>query len=152
MTSKYEKLINKLKLNLKNKNIKFNDIFNLINNEKYDEIIEKINDDIIHDLIHDMINERERIGRNLEFKLNNLLWLNERLIQFGEEPQISKTKALHVLRTKVFINIYDLEADLYEKRTTRALLIKDLRKKSGRRFPLKNAKENTTLKCFLLKL
>jgi hypothetical protein len=97
----------------------------LINNEKYDEIIEKINDDTILNLINDMINERERIGHNIELKLNNLLWLNERLIQFGEEPQISKTKALQVLRTKVFINIYDLDADLYEKRTTRALLIKD---------------------------
>jgi hypothetical protein len=42
----------------------------LINNEKYDEIIEKINNDIIHDLINDMINERERIGRNIELKLN----------------------------------------------------------------------------------
>ena len=125
MITKYEKLINKIKLKLKNKNIKFNEIFNLINNEKYDEIIEKINNDIIHDLINDMINERERIGHNIELKLNNLLWLNERLIQFGEEPQISKTKALQVLRTKVFINIYDLDADLYEKRTTRALLIKD---------------------------
>jgi hypothetical protein len=125
MITKYEKLINKIKLKLKNKNIKFNDIFNLINNEKYDEIIEKINDDTILNLINDMINERERIGHNIELKLNNLLWLNERLIQFGEEPQISKTKALQVLRTKVFINIYDLDADLYEKRTTRALLIKD---------------------------
>jgi hypothetical protein len=125
MITKYEKLINKIKLKLKYKNIKFNDIFNLINNEKYDEIIEKINDDTILNLINDMINERERIGHNIELKLNNLLWLNERLIQFGEEPQISKTKALHVLRTKVFINIYNLDADLYEKRTTRALLIKD---------------------------
>ena len=125
MITKYEKLINKITLKLKYKNIKFNDIFNLINNEKYDEIIEKINDDTILNLINDMINERERIGHNIELKLNNLLWLNERLIQFGEEPQISKTKALQVLRTKVFINIYDLDADLYEKRTTRALLIKD---------------------------
>jgi hypothetical protein len=126
MITKYEKLINKITLKLKHKNIKFNEIFNLINNEKYDEIIEKINDDTIHDLINDMINERERIGHNIELKLNNLLWLNERLIQFGEEPQISKTKALQVLRTKVFINIYDLDADLYEKeKTTHALLMKD---------------------------
>ena len=126
MITKYEKLINKITLKLKHKNIKFNEIFNLINNEKYDEIIEKINDDTILNLINDMINERERIGHNIELKLNNLLWLNERLIQFGEEPQISKTKALQVLRTKVFINIYDLDADLYEKeKTTHALLMKD---------------------------
>ena len=30
-------------------------------------------------------------------------WLNKRLIQFGEELQSSNTKALNVLKTKVFI-------------------------------------------------
>ena len=40
MTSVYEGLICDLKIKLKNKNIKFNKIFSLINNEKYDEIIE----------------------------------------------------------------------------------------------------------------
>ncbi len=40
MTSVYEGLIFELKIKLKNKNIKFNKIFSLINNQKYDEIIE----------------------------------------------------------------------------------------------------------------
>jgi len=87
----------------------------------------------------------------MEKKLNDLVWLNERLIQFGEEPQLSKTKALNLLKRKVFINIYDLESGQYEKRTTLTLLKKELKKKPERRFPLKVAKNNITLKCFLIK-
>jgi hypothetical protein len=152
MTSVYEGLICDLKIKLKNKNIKFNKIFSLINNEKYDEIIEIINDEKIQRLIENIIDEREKIGNNMENKLNNLLWLNERLIQFGEDPQSSKTKALKLLKTNVFINIYDLEAEKYEKRTTKQMLKKELRKNPDRRFPLCSAKENITLKCFLIKL
>ena len=152
MTSVYEGLICDLKIKLKNKNIKFNKIFSLINNEKYDEIIEIIDDETIQTLIENIVAEREKIGNNMENKLNNLLWLNDRLIQFGEEPQSSKTKALKLLETKVFINIYDLEAEKYEKRTTIQLLKKELRKKRDRRFPLCSAKKNKTLTCFLIKL
>jgi len=152
MTSVYEGLICDLKIKLKNKNIKFNKFFSLINNEKYDEIIEIIDDETIQTLIENIVAEREKIGNNMENKLNNLLWLNDRLIQFGEEPQSSKTKALKLLKTKVFINIYDLEAEKYERRTTIQLLKKELRKKRGRRFPLCSAKKNKTLRCFLIKL
>lgn len=149
MTSVYEGLIFDLKIKLKNKNIKFNKIFSLINNQKYDEIIE---DDTIKNLIENIVTERETIGNNIENKLNNLLWLNDRLIQFGEEPQSTKTKALHLLKTKVFINIYDLDAEKYERRTTMQLLKKELRIKRDRRFPLCSAKANQTLRCFLVKL
>jgi hypothetical protein len=152
MTSVYERLISDLKIKLKNKNIKFNDIFSLINNQKYDKIIEIIYDETIQKLIENIIDEREKIGNDMETKLNNLIWVNERLIQFGEKPQTSKTKALKLLKTKVFINIYDLEAENYEKRTTKQLLKKVLRKKHDRRFPLCSAKKNDTLKCFLIKL
>ena len=152
MTYVYEGLICDVKIKLKNKNINFNKIFSLINNEKYDKIIEIINDEKIQRLIENIIDEREKIGNNMEKKLNNLLWLNERLIQFGEDPQSSKTKALKLLKTKVFINIYDLEAETYEKRTTKQMLKKELRKTPDRRFPLCSAKENITLKCFLIKL
>lgn len=152
MTSVYEGLICDLKNKLKNKNIKFKDLFSLINNQKYNEIIEIIHDETIHILIDNIVSEREKISNNLETKLNNLLWLNEILIQFGEEPQSSKTKALHVLKTKVFINIYDLEAEKYERITTKQLLKKELRKRCDRRFPLCGAKENITLRCFLIKL
>ena len=152
MTSIYEGLICDLKIKLKNKNIKFKDLFSLINNQRYDEIIEIIDDETIQRLIENIVTEREKIGNNMENKLNNLLWLNDRLIQFGEEPQSSKTKALNLLKTKVFINIYDLEEEKNEKRTTIQLLKKELRKKYDRRFPLCNAKENKTLRCFLIKL
>jgi len=152
MTSIYEGLIYDLKIKLKNKNIKFNKIFSLINNQKYNEIIKIIRDETTQSLIDNIVSERERIGNNMEHKLNNLLWLNERLIQFGEEPQLSIKKALNLLKTNVFINIYDLEAEKYEGRTTKELLKKELRKKRDRRFPLCNAKENKTLRCFLIKL
>ena len=150
MTSVYEGLICDLKIKLKNRNIKFNKVVSLINNQKYDEIIIIINDETISALIQNIETERIRIGNSMENKLNNLVWLNERLIQFGEEPQPSKTKALTLLKT-VFINIYDLEAERYE-RTTRELLKKQLRKHPEKRFPLYAAKENITLKCFLIKM
>ena len=151
MTSIYESLICDLKIKLKNKNIKFNKLFNLINNQKYDEIIKIINDKTIDTLIKNIVSERETISNNMEKKLNNLLWLNERLIQFGEESQPSKTKALMLLK-KVFINIYDLEAEKYEARTTKKLLRNDLRKNPERRFPLCFAKKMETVKGFIIKI
>ena len=152
MASVYESLICELKIKLKNKEIKFNKLFSLINNQKYNEIIKIINDDTIQSLIKNIIDERKKISNNMENKLNNLLWLNDRLIQFGEEPQTTKSKALKLLKTKVFINIYDLEAEKYERRTTKQSLKKELRKNKDKRFPLCSAKENNTLKCFLIKL
>ena len=152
MVTLYENLINDLKNLLKTKNIKFRKIFSLINNAKFNEIIEIINDETIQTLIENIVNERDKIGNNLENKLNNLLWLNERLVQFGEEPQLSKKKSLELLKKKVFINIYDLESENYEKRTTKELLRKELRNKRDRRFPLESSKGNITLKCFLIKL
>jgi hypothetical protein len=149
MASVYECLIYDLKFKLKNKNIKFNDLFKLINNQKYDEIVD---DETIQTLIKNIVTEREIIGNNIENKLNDLVWLNERLIQFGEKSQFTKTKALNLLKTKVFINIYDLESEKYERRTTKKLLKKELRKNSDKRFPLCSAKENKTLKCFLIKM
>ena len=151
MTSIYESLICDLKIKLKNKNIKFNKLFNLINNQKYDEIKKIIHDETIQILIKNIVSERKTIGNNMEKKLNNFLWLNELLILFNEEPQLSKTKALMLLKTKVFINIYDLEAEKYET-TTKMLLRNELRKKPERRFPLFCAKENETVKCFLIKI
>ena len=152
MISSYESLICDLKIRLKNKNIKFKKLFSLINNQKYDEITKIIHDESIQTLIKNIVSKRETISNNMENKLNDLLWLNERLIQFGEEPQSSKTKALKLLKTKVFINIYDLEEEKYERRTTKELLRKEIRKNPDRRFPLCSAKENKTLRCFLIKL
>ena len=153
MSIVYEELICKLKNNLKNKNINFNDFIELINNQEYDKIIKIIDDDkTICSLIENIEIERDRIGNNMENKLNNLLWLNDILIIFGEEPQLTKTKALKILKSKVFINIYDLEAERYNCRITKQLLRKELRNKPARRFPLNIVKNNITLKCFLIKL
>lgn len=152
MTSAYESLISDLKIKLKNKNIKFQMLFKLINNQNYDKIIEIIDDKTIHTLVENIVTERERIGDNMENKLNDLLWLNKQLIQYGEEPQVSKTKALKLLKKKVFINIYDSEAEKYERRTTKQLLKRELREKAERRFPLWIAKKRITLRSFLINI
>ena len=141
MASVYEDLIDELREKLKNKHIKFNALINLINNHDYDEAI--------HSLIAKIIAQRESIGNTMEKNLNDLLWLNKMLLKFGEEPQPSKTKALKVLKTKVFINIYDLAAEKYEMRTTKQKLIEQLRDYPEKRFPLANAKKYKTLKWFL---
>jgi len=152
MSTIYEGLTNELKFKLGLKNIKFYKIFILINNQKYEEIIEIIDDENIQALINNIVTEREKIGNELEKKLNDLIWLNARLVQFGEEQQLSKTQALKLLKTKVFINIYDLDSELYEKRKTKKLLKTQLRKNPETRYPLHCAKENETLKCFLIKI
>jgi hypothetical protein len=151
MSPLYEYLINELKSKLYLKRIKFKQIFKLINNKEYDKIIEIIDDENIQTLIDDIVSEQKKIVNDIEKKLNNLIWLNERLIQFGEEQQLTITQARKLLKTKVFINIYDLESENYKKRTTRELLKKELRKKPERNFPLLSAKENKTLKSFLIK-
>jgi hypothetical protein len=152
METIYEGLTNELKFKLGLKKIEFDEMFRLINNQKYEEIKKIVDDENIQTLIDDILNERKKIGNELEKKLNDLIWLNERLLQFGEEPQLSKTQALKLLKTKVFINMYDLDAELYEKRTTKKLLKTQLRKHPETRYPLYCAKENETLKCFLIKI
>ena len=150
MTCVYDDLIGELRTKLKRKHISFNSIVYLINNQRYDKIIEIVDDETIHVLIEKIVAERERIGNAMEKKLNDLFWLNERLVQFGEEPQPSKTQALKVLKKKVFINIYDLESEKYERRTTWSKLAAQLRNYPEKRYPLQCAKEYITLQCFLI--
>lgn len=134
-------------------------IHNLIINQEYNKIFDitdeaiLINDkeyNAIHVLIAKIVAQRENIGYAMEKKLNDLAWLNKMLVLFGEQPQPSKTKALKVLKTKVFINIYDLAAEKYEMRTTKQKLIEQLRNYPEKRFPLANAKKYKTLKWFLI--
>ena len=89
--------------------------------------------------------------KSTQLKKNNILVLFrlDMLIQFGEEAQPSITQSKKVLKT-IYINIFDLEEKRYEKRTTKTLLKKELRKHRERRFPLKFAKEYETLKVFLI--
>lgn len=149
MASVYEDLIDELKAKLKKKNIDFVTMVNLINSQAYDKIIELVPDETIFTLITKIITERERIGNAMEKNLNDLLWLNEMLIIFSEQPQPSKTQALKVLKTKVFINIYDFEAKKYERRTTKQKLKAQLIKHPEKRYLLQDAKKLITLKNLL---
>ena len=140
MASPYYDLIDELRSKLKSKHIPFNAIINLINCKEYEDI---------HVLITKIVEERDHIGKTMEKNLNDLLWLNEKLVIFGEEPQPSITKARRLLKAKVFINIYDLAAKRYEKRTTRSKLAEQLRDYPERRFPLWLAKKYNVLTSFL---
>jgi hypothetical protein len=139
----YEGLISDLKIKLNNDKNKFNNIFRLINNNNnYDMTI--------HKLVENILIERERIANDMNNKLNDLLWLNNALIQFGEQPQPSKTKAKKLLKTKVFINIHDLNEGRYDKRTTKELLRKDLKENPDRKVSLSIPKRMIHLKNFLI--
>ena len=156
MPTVYEGLIRDLKDKLKSKNIKFNKIFSLIDTQEYTKINEMIEDGPTQILIQKIVTERKTIFNNMEIKLTNLLTnlssLNDLLIKFGEEPQPSKTKARKLLKKKVFINLFDLESEQYDKRTTLQNLKKDSRKNRHRRFSLSDAKEHPKLKMFLIKV
>ena len=92
------------------------------------------------ELIEKIVNEIEENSKKLHEIFVSLIYLNELLIIFGEEPQVSKKKAKKILKTKVFINIFDLLEGKYEKRTTKKLLIQDMIDNPERIFPLKFAK------------
>jgi hypothetical protein len=144
--SRYDELIASLKNECRKKRVSYRDIIKKLNRFEYDEII---NDERIGDIIQDIIAEREDIARIARDIYNNLTFLNELLEIFGEEPQTSLTKARKLFKTKIFINIYDLCYGMYNKRTTKELLRKDLQKKPERRFPLQSAKREG-FKCFLI--
>ncbi len=150
--SRYDELIASLKNECRKKRVKYKNIIKTLNKFEYDEIIqiiEIINDERIGDIIQDIIAERQDIARIARDIYNKLTLLNELLEIFGEEPQPSLTKARKLFKTKIFINIYDLCYGMYNKRTTKKLLRKDLRKNPERRFSLKLAKERE-FKCFLI--
>jgi hypothetical protein len=74
MASPYYDLIDELKVKLKSKHIPFNIIMNLINSQEYEDI---------HVLIGKIVEERDHIGKTMEQNLNDLLWLNDKLVLFG---------------------------------------------------------------------
>jgi hypothetical protein len=151
MDTRYNNLITDLKQKLSTLGYKHKDIFKIINNMDYDQMNVVLKNTFVIYLIECIVLEREKIGDRLEHKLNDLSWLNDRLINFNLEPQETKTKALNLLKD-ININIYDLEAEQYEAKTDYISLRKDLRKYPERRYSLINAKENITLKCFLKKI
>jgi hypothetical protein len=140
MASPYYDLIDELKVKLKSKHIPFNPIMNLINCKEYEDI---------HVLITKIVEEQDHIGKTMEKNLNDLVWLNDKLVLFGEEPQPSIRKAFRLFKEKVFINIFDLIAEQYEMRTTHSKLVEELKNHPERRFPLQIAKKYRALKFFL---
>ena len=152
MISRYDELIVSLRNECLNKRVKYKNIIRTLNRYEYDEIIhmiEIINDDNIIDIIEDIIEERIVIANNIENMYKSLPLMNYYLAIFNKEPQPSLTKARKLFKTKIFINIYDFEYGMYNKRTTKELLRKRCEKYPERRFPLKLAKERG-FKCFLI--
>jgi len=152
MTSRYEYLLNELRTELRVRGIGYKRVIRLINRQEYDEIRAIVDDYGVNNVIDGIITEREVIGNMMTNILNKLDMLNNLLRIFNEEPQPSLTKARKLLKQKVFINIYDLVAGRYEMRTTKRLLIKDVRSKPDRVFPLGVTKRNRVLKCFLRRI
>jgi hypothetical protein len=145
----YINLMHELKTKLNNHN-KFHTIVYLIHTDQYEEIETIVNDnDTIMELVQTIINEIHAVGERLEQNLNSLLWLNDMLLKFGEEAQSSITQAKKALKT-IYINIFDLEEERIETRTTKTQLRKELRKHPERRFPLTFAKEHESLRHFLI--
>ena len=150
--SRYYELIASLKNECKKKRVKYNKIIRTLNKYIYDEIIymiEIINDDNIIDIIEDIIEERIVIANNIENMYNSLPLMNDYLAIFNKEQQPSLTKARKLFKTKIFINIYDFNCGMYNKRTTKELLRKSCEKYPERRFPLKLAKERG-FQCLLI--
>jgi hypothetical protein len=155
MTTCYEFLVNELKTELKIRGFgkkRVKKFFGLINRRAYDRLRDIINEYVINNLIDNIVNEQEIIASNMANILNNIDLLNDLLIIFNEDPQLSLTKARKELKKKVFINIYDLVTNRYDRRTTKLLLIRDARTNPDRLFPLEVAKRYPVLKCFLWKI
>lgn len=155
MTTRYEYLVNELKTELKIRGFgkkRVKNFFGFINRQEYDKLRDIIDEYIINNLINNIVNEQEIIASNIANILNSLDLLNDLLIIFDEEPQPSLTKARKLFKNKVFINIYDLAEGRYDMRTTKRLLIRDMRTNPDRCFPLGVAKRNPVLKCFLWKI
>ncbi len=152
--SSYDYYIKELKIELQNRGINFNNILRLINNQDFDEIKAIVNDDdIINYLIDRIVYERDIVGRVVSNILRTLELLNDVLIIFDLEPQTSLNKARKLLKTKVFINIFDLAAGRYDRRRrTIGGLKRYLRNNPHKRYPLQLAKENKVLECFLCKM
>lgn len=149
MTTIYECLVNELKLNFSLKGIKWTTKnFKLIMNKEITEKNKKkmLDGELL--LIEEIVNELVVIGTKLSLMLLTLNGLNELLIIFKEEPQPSLKKARKLLKEKVVINLFDLVAEKYEKKTTYEKLKEDMENNPGRVFPLWVAKTFKGLQFF----
>ncbi len=96
--------------------------------------------------------ECERIAESMEANLDNLEWLNKVLEATGHPIEDTTNKAREVLKTKVHINIYDLEAGNYNKAFKNFNdFVNDMMVRR-RFYNLNKAKESPLLKIFLRKI
>ena len=147
--TRYEYLIDELKIELGIRGGDFLSILRRINREEYEDIGDISDDKVICYLIEGIVNERVIIGDNVANLLNNLVLLNDLLLIFNLEQQSSLVRARNELK-KVFINIYDLEAGRYDRRKASIQdVADDIRSNPERLFPLDIARSDSVLKCFL---
>jgi hypothetical protein len=147
--TRYEYLIDELKIELGIRGGDFLSILRIINREEYEDIGDISDDKVICYLIEGIVNERVIIGDNVANLLNNLVLLNNLLLIFNLEQQSSLARARNELK-KVFINIYDLEAGIYDRRRASIQdVADDIRSNPERLFPLDIARSDSVLKCFL---
>lgn len=148
--TRYEYLIDELKIELGIRGGDFLSILRRINREEYEEIGDISDDKVICYLIEGIVNERVIIGDNVANLLNNRVLLNNLLIIFNLKQQSTLAKARNELKRNVFINIYDLEAGRYDRRMASIQdITDDIRSNPERLFPLDIASSDSVLKCFL---
>ena len=148
--TRYEYLIDELKIELGIRGGDFLSILRRINREEYEQIGDISDDKVICYLIEGIVNERVIIGDNVANLLNNRVLLNNLLIIFNLKQQSTLAKARNELKRNVFINIYDLEAGRYDRGVASIQdITDDIRSNPERLFPLDIASSDSVLKCFL---
>lgn len=151
--TRYEYLIDELRIELGIRGGDFLSILRRINREDYEEIGDISDDKVICYLIEGIVNERVIIGNNVANLLNNRVLLNNLLIIFNLKQQSTLAKARNELKRNVFINIYDLEAGRYDRRMASIQdITDDIRSNPERLFPLDDASSDSVLKCFLQRI
>ena len=104
-------------------------------------------DDILINLLISLKNEYNNFEKNALNELKELFWLNNALVCFGLYDQLDIKNAKKEL-SKIYINIYDLIDDLYEKQTGYDDLCNDIICNHDRIFP-KHDLNGLYSRCFL---
>jgi hypothetical protein len=103
----------------------------------------------VKELYNAIEEEEDRMAEAMESNLSSLEWMNDVLRATGHPAEDNLSKARHALKTKVHINIFELEAGNYH------MAFKDFDEfvndmmKNRRFFKLGRAKANSQLRLFL---